>query len=118
MEHAKVLQVTSTWIKKHVFLLSFSTTPKDSGFLKRIVPPRTSHKHHSSIMWPDEARWGAYCLDNTPSIPMIQITFPPFSAKSVYLSVNLPAEFTHLSERKPDVALGARDVFMPIPMIQ
>src|SRR5258708_35419728 len=28
------------------------------------------------------------------------------------------AEFTHLSERKLDVALGARDGFMPIPMIQ
>src|SRR6266516_3555007 len=35
-------------------------------------------------------RWGAVFPGNEASIPMIQITFPPFSAKSVHPSVNLP----------------------------
>jgi hypothetical protein len=39
----------------------------------------------------EEARCGAVFSGNKASIPMIQITFPPFSAKSVHPSVNLPS---------------------------
>ncbi len=39
----------------------------------------------------EEGRCGAVFSGNEASIPMLQIKFPPFSAKSVHLSVNLPS---------------------------
>src|SRR6266849_3131565 len=38
----------------------------------------------------EEGRCGAVFPGNEASIPMLQIKFPPFSAKAVHLSVNLP----------------------------
>ena len=38
----------------------------------------------------EEVRWEAVFPGIEASIPMIQSKFPPFSAKSVHLSVNLP----------------------------
>src|SRR5260370_31390088 len=38
----------------------------------------------------EETRWGAVSPGKEVSIPMIQITFPPFRTKSVHPSVNLP----------------------------
>jgi hypothetical protein len=39
----------------------------------------------------EEVRWEAVFPGIEASIPMIQSKFPPFGAKSIHLSVNLPA---------------------------
>jgi hypothetical protein len=44
----------------------------------------------------DKTRWGAISQGIEVSIPMIQITFPPFGTKSVHPSVNLPTFEEHM----------------------
>jgi hypothetical protein len=47
-----------------------------------------------------EVRWGAVFPDIEASSSMIQCKVPPFSAKSVYLSVNLPSAWPSTAKRK------------------
>ncbi len=58
----------------------------------------------------EEARWGAVFPGNEASIPMIQITFPPFRAKSVHPSVNLPSSELQNTLGKGHVLHPARPI--------